>query len=208
MEFKYTLRATGKDFSPETLEKLNYATAKANREKEDTGEEQIIERSGPVIKLEPHQTILYDNQTGVSYKSLFADYLKGATEITLQDPYIRFPYQFKNLLEFCVMLANNKDPEDEIHLEVLSWNTPDHMSDSIAYFEEFRESVSDLGIHFSFIMEDVHDRYILADNGWKITLGRGLDIFEKNEGRFNAAELDQSRRRCKACEVTYLRMKK
>ena len=207
VEFKYTLRATGKDYFPETLEKLNYATAKANREKEDTGE-QAIERSEPAIKLEPHQTILYDNQTGITYKSLFADYLKGAKEITIQDPYIRFPYQFKNLLEFCVMLANNKDPEEEIYLEVLSWNTPDHMSDSIAAFEEFQESVNDLGIHFSFIMEDVHDRYIQADNGWKITLGRGLDIFEKNEGRFNAAELDQSRRRCKACEMTYLRVKK
>lgn len=79
------------------------------------------------------------------------------------------------------------------------------MADSITFFEDFKESVSDLGIQFSFIMEDRHDRFIEANNGWKITLGRGLDIFEKNEGRFNPAELDQGRRKCKACEVTYLR---
>ena len=58
----------------------------------------------------------------MSYRALFADYLKGATSITLQDPYIRMPHQFRNLLEFCLMLANNKNPEDELasgsgHLE-------------------------------------------------------------------------------------------
>ena len=46
----------------------------------------------------------------------------------------------------------------------------------------------------------------LADNGWKITLGRGLDIFEKVEGRFNVAGIDQTKRKCKACEITYLRI--
>ena len=46
-------------------------------------------------------------------------------------------------------------------------------------------------------MEQYHDRFIAADNGWKITLGRGLDIFEKYEGRFNVASLDQTKRKCK-----------
>ncbi len=156
--------------------------------------------------MEPCQTFIYVNQTGISYKKLFADYLAGATEITLQDPYIRYPYQFRNLLEFCVMLSNNKAPDEEIYLEVISWNAPEHMSFSIANFEEFQEGVAGLGIHFSFIMEDRHDRFIQANNGWKITLGRGLDIFEKSEGRFNAGEVDQTRRRCKACEVTFLRV--
>ena len=55
-------------------------------------------------------------------------------------------------------------------------------------------------------MEQQHDRFIASDNGWKITLGRGLDIFEKIEGRFNVADLDQNRRKCKACELTYLKI--
>lgn len=207
VEFTYILKSTSQRFAPETLEKLNLATAKADRLSEsDLSDEQDFSSVEPALKLEPHQTILQDNQTGISYKKLFADYLKGATRISIQDPYIRMPYQFKNLLEFCIMLANNKDPEEEIHLEVVSWNMPEYQAASIASFEEFQESVKDLGIQFSFIMQDVHDRFIWADNGWKITLGRGLDIFEKNEGRFNAADLDQTLRRCKACEVTYLRV--
>jgi len=206
VEFTYILKSSGKAFSPETLENLNYDTAKANIANDEATLEKV-EVAPQNLRLEPHQLIIYDNQTGITYKKIFADYLRGATEITLQDPYIRLPYQFKNLLEFCIMLANNKAPEEEIYLEVISWNTPERMSDSINLFEDFKESVSDLGIQFSFIMEDRHDRFIEANNGWKITLGRGLDIFEKNEGRFNPAELDQGRRKCKACEVTYLRGK-
>lgn len=206
VEFSYILRSTSQNYAPETLEKLNYESAIVNREEEKSVSDNA-ELSLTSLGLEPHQLVIHDNQTGISYKKLFADYLRGATEITLQDPYIRLPYQFKNLLEFCVMIANNKEPEDEIYFEVITWNIPERMSDSIAYFEEFKENVADLGIHFTFIMEDRHDRYFEANNGWKIILGRGLDIFEKNEGRFNPAELDQTRRKCKACEVTYLRWK-
>ena len=207
VEFTYILKSTSQTFAPETLEKLNLATAKADRLSESDQSDELDSASvEPTLKLEPHQTILQDNQTGISYKKLFADYLKGATRISIQDPYIRMPYQFKNLLEFCIMLANNKDPEDEIHLEVVSWYAAEYQANSIASFEELQESVKDLGIQFTFIMQDVHDRFIWANNGWKITLGRGLDIFEKIEGRFNAADLDQNLRRCKACEMTYLRV--
>lgn len=207
VEFTYVLKSSGKIFAPETLEKLNYAIAKADREVvEEDGEATIPTTSGVnALKLTPHQTLICDNQTGVSYKKLFADYLKGATRISLQDPYIRLPYQFKNLLEFCLMLANIKDPEAETHLEVITWNAVEYQSASLANFEEFQESMAGLGIHVRFLLQEVHDRFIWANNGWKITLGRGLDIFEKSEGRFNAADWDQNLRRCKACEVTYLR---
>ena len=66
-------------------------------------------------------------------------------------------------------------------------------------------NVLDLGINLVYQFENNHDRFIDANNGWKITLGRGLDIFEKTEGRFNVADMDQSRRKCKACEITYLK---
>ncbi len=204
VEFKYTIRATGKEVFPETLENLNYKAAIQVKEDTETDESEKIKISKPILDLKPHQTILKDNQTGMSYKKLFGDYLKGAHNITIQDPYIRMPYQFKNLLEFCMMLGNNKALEDEVNLEIVSWNDEAYLSDSISYFEELQESVTDLGINLTYRMESHHDRFIAADNGWKITLGRGLDIFEKIEGRFNVADLDQTKRKCKSCEVTYL----
>lgn len=206
VEFKYTIRATGKDVFPETLENLNYKAAIQVKEDTETDESDKIQVSKPVLDLKPHQTILKDNQTGISYKKLFADYLKGAHNITIQDPYIRMPYQFKNLLEFCMMLGNNKALEDEVNLEIISWNDEAYINDSISYFEELQESVTDLGINLTYRMENHHDRYIAADNGWKITLGRGLDIFEKIEGRFNVADMDQTKRKCKSCEITYLKL--
>lgn len=204
VDFTYTILSSSQEVSPETLEKLNYKAAV--KVQEDIREEEIelLVSEKPALELKPHQIILKDNQTGISYKKLFADYLKGAQNITIQDPYIRMPYQFKNLLEFCVMLGNNKDPEEEINLEVVSWNQEEYLNDSANYFEELVSSVQVLGINLTYKLEQHHDRFIAADNGWKITLGRGLDIFEKIEGRFNVSEIDQSRRKCKSCEMTYL----
>lgn len=202
--FKYVVKSSGKEYEPETLENLNYNAAIEVKQEEAQETDEIISRKPVVLKT--GQTILKDNQTGISYKKLFADHLVGATNITIQDPYIRFPYQFKNLLEFCSMLGSLKGPEQLVNLEVISWNNEEFLEDSKAYFEELAESLQELGIHFTYRLEQHHDRYIAADNGWKITLGRGLDIFEKREGRFNIADLDQTKRKCKSCEITYLKI--
>ena len=190
--------------APETLENANYKAAVEVQTEE--AQQDAPQAAASTPDLQPHQTILKDNQTGISYRALFADYLKGATSITLQDPYIRMPHQFRNLLEFCLMLANNKNPEDELALEVVTWNDEEHLPVSIQFLDEIQENLADLGIAMTYRMEQHHDRFIAADNGWKITLGRGLDIFEKYEGRFNVASLDQTKRKCKACEITYLRI--
>lgn len=205
VEFKYTILSNGVDVFPETLENLNY---KAEVEIKDNEEEGLLitTKVKKNIVLTTKQEILKDNQTGVSYKSLFGEYLKGARNITIQDPYIRLPYQFKNLVEFCLMLSDNKAPEDEINLEIITWNNEEFIRDSIFNFEEIQENVATIGIHLTYRLEEHHDCFIATDNGWKITLGRGLDIFEKIEGRFNVADIDQTKRRCKSCELTYFKI--
>lgn len=205
VEFKYRLLSTGEEFSIETLERQNYLAAVETRNEIETTEVETYNPSNVAVDLKSHQFILKDNQTGISYKKLFGDYLKGATSLILQDPYIRMPYQFKNLLEFCIMLGNNKNPETEISLKVVTWNSEEFMIDAIEFLEELRDNILDLGINLTFKFENNHDRFIDANNGWKISLGRGLDIFEKIEGRFNVAALDQTRRKCKSCEITYLK---
>lgn len=205
VDFKYTILSNGVDVFPETLENLNYKAAvevQEETEAEDSGE--VIVK--PKLELKPHQTILKDNQTGISYKKLFANYLKGAQNITIQDPYIRMYYQFKNLLEFCIMLGNNKDPEDQINLEVVTWNDEEYLEESRLSLEELAQNVQSIGINLTVRFERHHDRFIAADNGWKITLGRGLDIFEKIEERFSVADIDQTKRKCKSCEMTYLKL--
>ncbi|MDG2280324.1 MAG: BREX system Lon protease-like protein BrxL, partial [Flavicella sp.] len=197
VDFKYTIVSNGIEVFPETLEKLNYQAELEIQEEAEI--EESVQQVIPVLELEPHQKIINDNQTGISYKKLFADYLKGAKNITLQDPYIRMFYQLKNLLEFCIMLGNNKAPEDQINLELVTWNHEEYLEDSKASLEELAVNVKSIGINLTFRFENNHDRFIAADNGWKITLGRGLDIFEKIEERFSVADIDQTKRKCKSC---------
>ena len=63
---------------------------------------------GQTIKVKnepkPGQKIIRDNQTGVSYKNLFEHYFHGATEINIKDPYIRLPYQLRNLKELAKLV--------------------------------------------------------------------------------------------------------
>lgn len=48
--------------------------------------------------------------------------------------------------------------------------------------------------------------YEETDSGWTITLGRGLDMFEKYSP-FSIANSRQDKRKCKECMITYLKSK-
>ncbi len=188
--FFYTDKETGAIAKVETLENLNF-----NRYLEPEAEPEKMEAIAiPVVakkELKPGQRILRDNQTGISYENLFADYLEGATEITITDPYIRLPYQMKNLLEFCLMLTKSKGLETEIKLHVNTWNEPEAMlEESKASLDEIANSIFDSGIQLTYeFKSNLHDRTIVSNKGWKIILGRGLDIFQKTEGRLTLAEI-------------------
>ena len=113
----------------ETLEKLNGETFDDAAEITPTEDpdKSAVHAEIIVPELKEKEIIIRDNQKGISYKKLFGDYLKGATEITLIDPYIRHPHQFRNLLEFCSILIQNKKKEEETSLRVVSWNDLEYM---------------------------------------------------------------------------------
>ncbi len=75
------------------------------------------------------------------------------------------------------MLANNKNPEDELALEVVTWNDEEHVSVSMQHLDEIQENFADLGIAMTYKMEQHHDRFIAADNGWKQRKARLLPGF-------------------------------
>lgn len=71
---------------------------------------------------------------------------------------------------------------------------------------EIADSLSSIGIMFTYeFAETSHDRSIVMDNGWKIVMGRGLDIYQKTNGWFDIAEYSQEKRLCKGTEVTYIK---
>lgn len=205
--FQYKIKSSGRLVEVETLEKVNYQTEVGQQETDDSPVSETQNGTAPIPASLPdiQQIVIRDNQTGISYKRLFGDHLKGATTITLIDPYIRQPYQFRNLVEFCVMIAQVKVPDEEVSLHIISWNEMQYMQTSIYNFDEIVASVAELGIQMTYEFQDLHDRAIKTNTGWKITLGRGLDIFEPREGRFNVADSYQERRKCKNCEIMYIR---
>nr|WP_255158045.1 BREX system Lon protease-like protein BrxL [Siphonobacter sp. BAB-5385] len=110
VDFSYSDRETGEKNVVETLEDVQYGRASI-LEPEDTIEqaaESILQQQSlkEIRKeLKAGQVILRDNQTGVSYDKLFGDYLKDSTQITVTDPYIRLPYQFRNFMEFVKLVT-------------------------------------------------------------------------------------------------------
>jgi len=205
VNFKYTVVSSGEVKKVETLEKKNFmASIKDDEDKKAT--EKTTDETKEVSIPKPGQVSILDNQTGISYQKLFASHLKGASKITLTDPYIRYPYQFRNLFEFCVMLDQLKSLDEEIDLHVITWNNDDYLDLSRSNLDEMALNVIELGINLTYALEDKHDRHIVTDTSWKINLGRGLDIFEPFEGKYNVAILDQEKRKCKECDITFIKI--
>jgi len=169
----------------------------------------VEEERKPPAPSEQHLTFV-ENQKGVSFDRLFSPYLQGATEIIVTDPYIRMFYQARNLMEFLETVAKSKADEDEVSVHLIT-TKDDYKGDSqIEYFERIQEACGAAGIKFDWRFENdgsLHARHIVLNNGWKVLLDRGLDIFQNFDmnDAFLLSNRLQQQRLCKAFEVTYIR---
>jgi ATP-dependent Lon protease len=209
VDFSYTIKETGERVEIDTLEVLEHlAPLKPIITEEisaDVDSSPKIETKKEKV-LTSGQKIIRDNQTGISFKLLFGDYLIGATDIKLIDPYIRLPYQLRNFMEFAKLIAEKKDSDVEVKLHLVTSNNLDYIEGAREAFEQMTLSFESIGIIFSYEFdENIHDRSILLDNGWKILLGRGLDLWQKTGGWYDVNEYIQEKRLCKACEVTIIK---
>lgn len=221
-KFEYTWLETGEVVKVETLENLenhhrNVIESKAAEEVEmedcsvqaqaaapaDPNQTASVARS-PRPRIKPLVSTMIsirENQGGVTYKGLFGDYLRDAKEITLIDPFIRQPYQIDNFVDF-VQTIREVTTQDAIKLHLSTQNEDDEkVAEVIDCFNELADELLPLGIEFTYDFKADHDRLIRTDTGWSITLGRGLDIYEKF-GRFSLGRAYQQNRRCKAFNVS------
>ena len=213
VNFEYSDRS-GKLFRIETLEVLEFGDPKLGIEPSSNLEEtiEITEIQSQTLTpeskpLEGIHLTIRDNQTNVSYKKLFGNYLVGATNYTIKDPYIRLPYQFRNFIELCRLIAELKSNDSEVKIHLVTNNNEDYIENAKESFSELIDSLSSLGIDLSYEFSDVqHDRSIEMDNGWKIILGRGLDFWQKTTGRYDIAEYYQEKRLCKEFEITTVKL--
>jgi ATP-dependent Lon protease len=83
-------------------------------------------------------------------------------------------------MEFMEVVATIKSDADEVAVHLITKHSEYQDSNQEEYFRQIESSCSKVGITFTYEIDDtIHDRYIQSDNGWKIVLGRGLDMFNK-----------------------------
>jgi len=165
-------------------------------------------RAGP---REGHK-VFSENQKGVTFAELFWPWLEGATNIVITDPYIRMFHQVRNLMEFIEMIAVRKAPEDEVTVRLITCPDENYPEKQQANLVAVENACTAAGVKFSWEFDGtntIHARHVVSDTGWKISLDRGLDIFQKFEmnDAFSLANRVQSFRLVKAFEVTYLKAK-
>lgn len=210
-KFDYTVLRTGEVRSVQTLEQIengmeDKSPALPEPEESDSPDpaSQNDSKKESPAELCTKMVSVRTNQKGVSYRNLFGEYVRTAKKITVIDPFIRYPYQVDNFIEFIQMVRDCSDNPEDVTIELHTQNDDDKVPEMIDIFDELTEELSSYGMQFTYSFDADHDRLILLDNGWRITLGRGLDIFE-NYPRFSLSNARQENRRCKPFNVTFVK---
>lgn len=220
--FKYINLKNGLEIQVETLERISNgnivcatSTTSSNEpESNECNETEVpADNNGtadmqtakrPRIPLLQEKSMTFRmGQTGVSYEKLFAPYMKDAKVITVEDPYIRASWQIKNFMEFALMLINTR-PVDDLKLNLVTNEEEEKIPELIDKLNDIKDDLASYGIDFEYKLRDFHDRCIKTDTGWTITLGRGLDMFEKYN-TFSIASSRQDMRKCKDFMVTFMK---
>ncbi|MFM0324907.1 MIT C-terminal domain-containing protein [Caballeronia glebae] len=126
---------------------------------------------------------LKDNATGWSYSKIFdAAALRGAVRMTLIDPYLGSHHQIRNLNEFLLHVAETGRPKSvEIVTRFEQTDSAEHQERAID--NSAKDLFRNFGVSLTLRREaNLHDRYLVLDNGVLFKLGRGLDIYKPAVG--------------------------
>lgn len=224
--FKYIRLKDGEEVKVETLEQVSNlvivpqnasAALKAELNIEEPDEPNLPNGSEEVSKKEKTQrkreriqsqregaVSFRLGQTGVTFEKLFMPYLSKSKEITIEDPWIRTSWQLRNLIEFLTMLVDNR-PDEDIKVRLVTWEEDEKLPVLIDRLDDIKDDMSTYGIDFDYSFRDFHDRQITTDDGWIISLGRGLDIYDKYNA-YSIASGRQDRRKCREFRVIYMKL--
>jgi ATP-dependent Lon protease len=163
-----------------------------------------------ILELKEKHLVFKENQRGVSYDALFGPYLKGAKRIEVTDPYLRKFHQVRNFMELLETIVRHKAEGDEVEVHLVTIQD-EFGENQVEYFQRIQQACTAVGIRFTMVFDPIgklHARHIVTDHGWKISLDRGLEIFQYYEmnDAFDFSNRLQQQRACKAFEVTFLRV--
>ena len=208
-QFEYT-KPNGQKVQVETLERLENPNIIIKYSGESTPEPETEPEEAPApepVKEEPKLSSKHidirENQKGVSYKSLFGDYMRTAKKMTIIDPYIRAVFQIDNLVDLIRTFIESTKELEGLEIELHTYETDEKLPNLIDNLDQIQDDLARYNIEFTYAFDADHDRCIKLDNGWRMVLSRGIDIFEKFD-RFSLSNQRQELRRCRAFSVTYL----
>lgn len=223
-DFVFRALASGERVTVVTPEEIQYPAFSAPRlishledlpEQESDTEEESEPRQGPTdadAEATPQtgHVVVPENCKGWSYKRLFAPHLKGASKISIRDPYVRMFFQVRNLMEFLQMVHEIVEEGDEVNVNLVTQSDAESCVKQEENLNQLVDSFTGSKVAFSWEFDhstNFHARNITTDTGWKITMDRGLDIFQKYEtGPFSLEQAMQEARLTRGVEVTYLRV--
>ena len=152
--------------------------------------------------------------TGYGYDDLFAEYLKGASIVMLEEPYLTHGFQMTNLVRFVELLVKIGDCK-VFRLVTKPGETPEEstlISDSLQRLKNTLDDMDDVSMTFEYEFdENSHDRYIRTSNNWDITLGRGLHFYQNlnpnkdSRNFFQMGTYDLSLRPCLKTRFTFMK---
>lgn len=152
--------------------------------------------------------------TGYGYDDLFAEYLKGASIVMLEEPYLTHGFQMTNLVRFVELLVKVGDCK-VFRLVTKPGETPEDstlISDSLQRLKNTLDDMDDVSMTFEYEFdENSHDRYIRTSNNWDITLGRGLHFYQNlnpnkdSRNFFQMGTYDLSLRPCLKTRFTFMK---
>lgn len=160
--------------------------------------------------LEEGHHVFTEDRKGISYDRLFGPYIEGASKIIVTDPYVRYFYQIRNMMEFVEMVIRRKSPEDQVSVHLVTGPDDGNVGKQRELLDSIVDACVGSGVEFTWAFDGTgtaHARDIVTDAGWKIVLDRGLDIFQapiKKDG-FSLSDRLQEHRIIKGFYVTYVR---
>ena len=164
----------------------------------------------PKAAVQPGHLVVPENTKGWSYRRLFAAHLRGARKITVNDPYVRLFFQARNMMEFLQMVHDLVPEGDEVAVKLVTQSDRESCFKQAECLDQMVSSFAGTCIAFMWELDhnpNFHARSITTDTGWKITIDRGLDIFQKFEsGPFSAEQAIQEARLTRGAEISYLRL--
>ncbi len=169
-------------------------------------------RNRNVAGPQPGHREIREGDHGISYDRLFGPYLCGVTRVVITDPFIQKFFQARNVMELLETIVRFRRDGGEIFVHLITTQSElEYVGNQLAFLTGIQAGAAAQGITFTweFLPKDhIHDRTIVIDDKWLITLGRGLDIFQWYDvnNAFDFQNRLQIARKARGFHIHYVRI--